>query len=307
MDNAAVISLVQRTQLVSYLHCSFPHFRYVITARELTSIVAGAIIVLWEQIVTAQCEYDLIWKASFGIGKALFIMARYLIWPQIILILWADASRLSETQCRHVFSFTVWWTFLVTINACAILIMRTWALWDAQRRVIVGLCGTLAATIVPVTYLLTLYAGSSILTPMSLFSPTLTGCALETSGHINWIGYVLLSSFDLLILSMTVVKGFRDVRIGASSILSVLYRDGIIYFTCSFLLSVTNLTLIIAGPAAIGDEIRMLQGFFFSILSCRVILHLRQASAAIGEDDLTTSIEWARGRRIVINSLDFNS
>ncbi|KZV88431.1 hypothetical protein EXIGLDRAFT_722673 [Exidia glandulosa HHB12029] len=267
MSPDEVLVLLERTQIVRYVH------------------VTCAAVFAWEYALTFQAEYEFVWKAYWGAGKILFLLERYLVWPELAVVLFSDTANISAGRCHIVFGYTVWWTCFTVAIACLILIMRTWALWGAHRPTLLALLVMLSFGIIPSLYVSDLYIASAHFISLATLSPTQTGCALPQSGRSQWIAYVLSACFDLVILSMTVAKVHRGARRGVTSVISVLYRDGIIYFTCIFALSLLNLFLIATAPTQFIELLRIFHGVFHSILSCRVILHLRQASAVLEEDD----------------------
>ncbi|KZV86307.1 hypothetical protein EXIGLDRAFT_587720, partial [Exidia glandulosa HHB12029] len=64
---------------------------------------------VWDFVLTLREEVRWIWGSSWGLGKILFLLGRYMTWAEVILAV------------------------------CLILILRTWAIWKRSRRVLCGL------------------------------------------------------------------------------------------------------------------------------------------------------------------------
>ncbi|KZV77834.1 hypothetical protein EXIGLDRAFT_694447, partial [Exidia glandulosa HHB12029] len=134
--------------------------------------IAGAILFLWEHIITSNEEFDVIWKSSWSLGKVLFLLQRYLVWPELIGALYEFGSgygipysvSMSGDLClSHLFvpppvdRSPLKWLLAVATSATismahAILLMRTWALWRSNKCVVLALPVALTMFVVFIAY-----------------------------------------------------------------------------------------------------------------------------------------------------------
>ncbi|KZV88415.1 hypothetical protein EXIGLDRAFT_175147 [Exidia glandulosa HHB12029] len=283
-------------QDVGVITASYRYSRYL-----TYSHLACASLFLWEHVLTSRYEFELIWKAKWGLGKALFLLARYLVWPQLVATLLVDFSFPDAHHCHIVFViFSDYWAVLIAAIASVILVLRTWALWESKRCVLIGLLVALCGALVPIIYIHVQTVSDVQYVPYTTYSAhlRLPGCTLTSSRRKEWVTFIIASCFDLLILCMTVTKAAKIGLRGVSGLISVLYRDGIVYFACMFAVSISNLGLIAVAPIEYIGLLRILQGVARSILACRIILHLREASSVADTDDLRTyshAWNWGEG------------
>ncbi|THH18065.1 hypothetical protein EW146_g2864 [Bondarzewia mesenterica] len=81
-----------------------------------------------------------------------------------------------------------------------------------------------------------------------------------------------------VILALTLVKGIPQYRQSNSPLIISLYRDGIMYYIYLFVLSVINVTVLLTAPREYANLLSLLQRVLHSVLSSRILLHLRQAA-----------------------------
>ncbi|KZV77899.1 hypothetical protein EXIGLDRAFT_847923, partial [Exidia glandulosa HHB12029] len=138
---------------------------------------AGAVLFLWEHIITSQEEFDVIWKSNWSSGKVLFLLQRYLVWPELIGALYADMGSLTGFQCRAIFAYHIFTTSATISMAHAILLMRTWALWRSNKCVVLALPVALTMFVVFIAYSTSRYVSGTTFVPAKSLSPLLSGCA----------------------------------------------------------------------------------------------------------------------------------
>ncbi|KAF8229644.1 hypothetical protein L208DRAFT_158829 [Tricholoma matsutake] len=172
----------------------------------------------------------------------------------------------------------------------AILTLRLWALWGRGRNIgiFIIIISAINATVgvVGFAFLGPFYT----FTPMDSISPTIPGCFFSVgSTSFFWVSFAALAGHLTFIFTMMMIKGFQHYRTGmyGTSLVRTFYMDGIIYYLTLQVLSVINLIVILnlsrIGPAYINLLISI-QRVFHSILSARILLHLRQEAEALCEN-----------------------
>lgn len=279
MDPAAVLKSLQpvfaslhRGQTVHFLH------------------VAAAALFIYDYFTTFAEEVALIWPAQWGSGKILFLLARYITWPELVIVLYIELFDVKPTLCHAIYTYATWSILAGIVISDMILILRTWAIWGANRAILVMLSVLLVAITATNCYIVAYYIRNTVFISANSVVPGVQGCVIISSTRRIGVAWITLTAFEFVIVLMTVVKGVEHFRKSSSNLISSLYRDGILYFIYLFSISLTNLVFVYATPAEYIVLLAQLQRAFHAILSCRIILHLRAASAAQHSETLSGTV-----------------
>ncbi|KLO07346.1 hypothetical protein SCHPADRAFT_909573 [Schizopora paradoxa] len=243
-------------------------------------IVASAVILTYDTILTFPSEVRFIWRSKWSIGKVLYFLTRYLAFIDTVFALyyWFRRTATDETICRHLFRGDAWLFIIGTYTAEAILSLRTYALWDRSTRVLV--CLALLASASFTTQAINLHHFLDTVKFSDSPAPSIMPCDAIVHRTTLYINFALVVFFELVILILTFWKGFNQWRRCRSPIMSTLYRDSIIIFVCLFAVSTTNLLLfLLANINVFYDILALTQRVIHANLSARVVLHLRIAAS----------------------------
>ncbi|KAF4597657.1 hypothetical protein EYR40_008121 [Pleurotus pulmonarius] len=97
--------------------------------------------------------------------------------------------------------------------------------------------------------------------------------------YLCWILVLVYDTGTMILMAVAGAKSYTQFhgRSGASSALvRTLYRDGIIYYIGLFVLSVANIITVLVLPRSLVNLFTLLQRAVHTVLSSRVILHLRE-------------------------------
>ncbi|EJD44943.1 hypothetical protein AURDEDRAFT_166130 [Auricularia subglabra TFB-10046 SS5] len=158
-----------------------------------------------------------------------------------------------------------------------ILILRTWALWGAKRSILFSLALFLVAVATADSVIVASWIKNTVFIRASDAIPVLHGCVIESSTNHVGYGWIVLTSFELVIVILTLIKGFEHFRVGQSNLIMSLYRDGILFFVYLFVLSLCNLLFIFTSPKEYVVMFGPMQRSFNAILSCKIVMHLQAA------------------------------
>ncbi|EJD38833.1 hypothetical protein AURDEDRAFT_116344 [Auricularia subglabra TFB-10046 SS5] len=250
-------AVAERGQIVHYLH------------------VASACAFAYDHFTTLADEIELIWRAPWGIGKALFLASRYLAWPEFIILLYMDLLHIPESQCYGGFVYLTWSILVGIFVAQTVLILRTWAIWGGHRIVMQALASLLLTITIVNMWVVVRCTRHTHLSEL----PRMAGCVVVSSSKSIASAWVAISSFELLIVLMTVFKGIEHFRLGSSTLIASLYRDGIMYYIFLLSVSLANMIFVTSAPDEYIVLLAELQRAFHAILSCRIILNLRTVHA----------------------------
>jgi len=174
-----------------------------------------------------------------------------------------------------------------------ILIARTWAIFNHNKKVLVFLIILILAIWVPSLYFLQLHLNSVRFAQMP--APNAPGCLLTQESHILFGSYVLLTVFETVIFVFTLVQAMRSYsKDHKSPLWATLYRDGTSILCNSRVVSGTHSTsgllfyfYLFSFSVFNVVMLKILQDFaawphrvLHSVLSTRILLNLRVASSS---------------------------
>lgn len=243
------------------------------------NVASGAVLV-FDYFQTFTMEVELIWNSKWSIGKFLFLLARYSAFFDVPLVLYyALASNVSHDTCYHVYAVSSYSTAFGIVVAEAIMILRTYALWGNNRRLLIFLTTLLAAVYIPVIVILVFFLRSLKYGEPPL--PTVIGCYPTEGSIILFADFVLLVVLETIIMALTLWIGVKRFRHSRNRLVYTLYRDGIFYFVYLFLISVGNIIVLVAGPPEYVDLLNTFQRVMHSVLSTRTMLHVRATARGL--------------------------
>jgi len=89
----------------------------------------------------------------------------------------------------------------------------------------------------------------------------------------------LVMLFETVVLVLTCIRAIRHFRKGSSGLITVIYRDGLLFYLCLFAFSAGNVIVLILVPPQYANVITTPQRAMHSIVSARLLLNLREAGA----------------------------
>ncbi|KAF8548814.1 hypothetical protein OG21DRAFT_1515887 [Imleria badia] len=154
-----------------------------------------------------------------------------------------------------------------------LLAVRTRAFWQGNKRVSVGL---LAYGCVTIGAIIAIIVIPTQLIPEGTIPP---GCVMISPRNTTFL-YLLLLVFEMVILFLMVYKRFRSYR-EVTSIVHVMYRDGVFYIVCIILVTLAN--IIVGGifPSQFSDLLDVPQITLHSVLASRIMFNLRRTSNSL--------------------------
>ncbi|EJD38094.1 hypothetical protein AURDEDRAFT_172855 [Auricularia subglabra TFB-10046 SS5] len=164
----------------------------------------------------------------------------------LTIVLYYALFKGAPNNCR----FTALVLIGITIGD-AILVLRTWAIWDTSRAVLVLLATLLCASTVTNAYYLTRYLRGLILFPLERLDPSI----VRLFGRHSCL----------------------DREIGVLWIVVAAFKLGI---------SAANVVFVYTQPLEYVILLALMQGTFHSILTCRLTLHIR----SVATEDTTLAL-----------------
>ncbi|KAF9458129.1 hypothetical protein BDZ94DRAFT_1313579 [Collybia nuda] len=222
-------------------------------------------------------EISLIWNSPWSIPKGLYIVAKYLPFFTLGVLLYYKVFPSDPEACMAAEKFVDW-----TINASMciaefIFTIRTWAVWGRSPKIAILLAACSVALWVPGFVFMSLWVKT--LKPFPIPTPiTPSGCFNIPESPFISPGYVLITTFYTLTLSLMAVKAYqtRQSMQGSDFLSQAVYRDGILYYVYLLIFSVVNLATNLTLSPDYANLISKFQQAMCSILACRMMLHLRK-------------------------------
>ncbi|EJD38100.1 hypothetical protein AURDEDRAFT_172861 [Auricularia subglabra TFB-10046 SS5] len=250
--------------------------------------VAAAALFVYDHCSTLSDELALVWRSRWGAGTVLFLLARYPMWPELIVVVYNDLLNEPGTGCARNYAYTSSSLLFGITVAETILILRTWAIWSNRRSVLVALATLLVVSTGLNVFVVVSVSRESVVEPLDVPLWGYT-CSMFPGNASLGLLWAAVAAFELgtFIVIMTVIQGIKHWRQGASHIIRALYRDSLLYFICIFSVSAVTLVSISTrtGRSEYPVVLGQLQRTLHSILTCRLMLHLR-AVAHVSEEAL---------------------
>ncbi|KAF6764628.1 hypothetical protein DFP72DRAFT_868738 [Ephemerocybe angulata] len=225
------------------------------------------------------------WGTKWSVAKTLFFLSRYLAFLDVPFAAEIHTTSGLTGKTCHVMFVSVTSSILVGIAlAEAILFLRVWAISGRDRTLSIYLIIHFTAVHLVQAVLFGLFIGSLEFGPSPSPLPGIIGCfplppKSKTLNTLLSALFGLIVANELSILFITFVIGLRKFRDFRNPLIRVFYVDGFSYFLVLSAISTTNVVVDLVGP----PEYRflglvVLQRVMHSILSTRMILHLRGAA-----------------------------
>ncbi|KAJ7116447.1 hypothetical protein C8R44DRAFT_792566 [Mycena epipterygia] len=239
--------------------------------------VVSITILVFDYLLSLELEVSLIWGSKWSLSKLFFICARYPPFIDVPLVLWYSLTpNIDINTCLPIYAAACWGTFFGIAMAEALLLLRTYALMGCNPRVLMALvlqyvaiaCTTI---VVVVLFLKSLKFGAP---PLSLVA----GCHMVDGSIILVVAFILVLFNETVLMVCTLWVGVTRFRHSSNPLIKTLYRDGITYFVFLFFISAGNLATLIWAPLELVDLFTTFLRVMHSVLSTRIVLHVRAAN-----------------------------
>ncbi|KAF9005205.1 hypothetical protein BDQ17DRAFT_1408526 [Cyathus striatus] len=213
---------------------------------EIYFTIACATILVYDYLCTLPAEISNAWPCRRSFAFVLFFVNRYSPFADTFIFLHLKVSASSPEACWQGYRAFIWLLTAGSGISNVILILRTCAMWNLKRQVVM-LCG---AT------LLIVNAASLVVTRLQLvsfeFVPSEVfnyGCYLRKSGSIILVAYILTFFSESTIVSLTLIRASQHIPRSSSAWVARLYQNGIFFCFCMLGISLANVLVpVLASP-----------------------------------------------------------
>ncbi|EJF65977.1 hypothetical protein DICSQDRAFT_177373 [Dichomitus squalens LYAD-421 SS1] len=242
------------------------------------SVVAFALL-YYDYALTLGDEVEYFWKsAGFSLSSTLFVFNRYFGLIGTFPIVFEYFAHLPEHVCRLLQTYHQVFSVVTQGVIATILLLRTYALYERKKSVLVLLVVTLVAVAL-VCLVATMTVNSPVATPNTPVQRPSGGCDLaltEEQGIHLAIEWCAMLWFDTTVFLLTLARALRMHRRLSGGIVNLLFRDGTIYYGILVVFNVSNIITFLAVPAGSKKGIvTTLTNALSTTLTSRLVLNLR--------------------------------
>ncbi|KAI8976579.1 hypothetical protein BD414DRAFT_495905 [Trametes punicea] len=233
-------------------------------------IHACAGLYFWEFVTSLDFEWDFITrKKRFHYPAFFYFLNRYsLLFTMIGLLIALDTT--VEVNCQALYTFNQITGQAASGLASINLSIRTMALWSHNKYIVIAIV------------IVILGHWSLILQGVLVKASWVAGSGCQVVGASNTIlaaTFIYSMCFDLFILVLSMYKLVLGVRGGRSQLMTLLFKDGLVYFIIAFLSNLLATVFIMLNLNAIMSVIFNVPAAIFStIVACRAVRRLTNFS-----------------------------
>ncbi|XP_006462138.1 hypothetical protein AGABI2DRAFT_119000 [Agaricus bisporus var. bisporus H97] len=265
--------------------------------------LAGLVTAYFDWLLTFDSEVRLIWNANGVKIKVLYMITRYLPLVCPFLNLYYRFGDATTSECDALYKAGGTMFAVSAIGAALIVTLRTWAIWATAKPVIYALFGIVTVTVVLCFVLLFISWRDINHLTVALNLPF--GC-IPRYGSIVPAAFLVEAAYDLVILLLLVTraaslcehfpeqldlsssKRLNTDRWGRNSpLFQTVFYDGILLYVYITVVSVANVVLLFSN-SDYEPFLLPIQGTLRSVLSCRIVLHIRMKDDELVRDGLPT-------------------
>ncbi|KAF9058426.1 hypothetical protein BDP27DRAFT_587039 [Rhodocollybia butyracea] len=250
-------------------------------------------ILFYDYLTTLDLEVEYFWNGSSrGLGTILFYINRYLSLlgniPIIIFFFWPEPL-LRSNRCHALEIYQQFFLSLVQLVISILFILRLYAIYAHDKRVLTLLC--ILTTGMVGNGLLQWYISQNdaavLDIPQALISQA--GCLQSYTSaqglHMVylWLGVLVV---DLIVFSLTLRKTLQLFKDIPGGIVTVIMRDGVLYFGIITLTNSANILAFALGKDYMKGLLPIFANIIASVMMSHLMLNLRDGQVYSMEVDL---------------------
>ncbi|KAJ6503890.1 hypothetical protein C8R45DRAFT_974009 [Mycena sanguinolenta] len=239
-------------------------------------------ILFYDFFLTLDWEISRYWGTPLTWPNALFFANRYgtLLGniPVVMEYFWSENSSPRKIKiCLGLESYHQYFIIATQILVAAMLMLRTFALYERSKRVLALMISVAAGGVAVGIW--SVLSGKAVAESTNL--PLYFGCNYPISraqGHSLAAAWAGVAVFDCMIFLLTLYRVFSVRR--TSTILTVLLRDGSIYFGVMVLSNFSNILTFVLGTEYTRGIATTFTNIISSVMLTRLMLNLRDPALA---------------------------
>ncbi|KAG1833266.1 hypothetical protein DFJ58DRAFT_228353 [Suillus subalutaceus] len=239
----------------------------------------------YDYICSLHEEWTFLLRSRWTKVKALYITARYVpfLIATVNLYLAMDPND-NANKCQILMNIITSLSLIsLTCSEC-FFVLRTYALWNKNRIILVVMLSTLFAVIAS-----SFIIGFTATVTSHSTDNTIPGCRRNSGSFSFFVPFILLFVFQLVLVSLTLVCVIQSWRSAKGPLYAILVKHNIFYYTCGLLLSTVN----VLAPVLVLPLSEFLsyflpeafEVFILAILATRMHLHLWHMDQHVNDSD----------------------
>ncbi|TCD71332.1 hypothetical protein EIP91_011103 [Steccherinum ochraceum] len=196
-----------------------------------------------------------------------YFLCRYCIFFALIGLL-ISLSVTTPINCSALYTFNSWTGNMAILSASTSLMIRTFALWERQLKIVIPL------GILCLAHWAILWRGMFIV--HATYDDELQACVVNSTNHIFLnVSFFTTMGFDFTILCFTIAAlAFRHKA--RSDLWHLLFRDGLVYFVITFMCNALPAVFNVINLNAVMNVIATIPAATISsIAACRLVVRLQ--------------------------------
>ncbi|KII89647.1 hypothetical protein PLICRDRAFT_39768 [Plicaturopsis crispa FD-325 SS-3] len=246
--------------------------------------LASIVVLYQDHLLTFADEVRCFWDRPFNWFTLLFYFNRYFSFAVYIPIVYSMFAHLPRESCEQFTHLSRAASVICQIPVCLMAAIRVWALYE--RKIVV----MLVTVVIAILALIAAARATVHITDSVDLSVQYGGCfVVRSSDYIGRMSMAcawgMLSLFDTYTFVMTLAKALRmkaEARgTGARmEFVSLLLRDGTIFYFVLFAANAVNVTLSMTGNSTIESLNSTPSNIFSVVITSRLLLNLRSCTPA---------------------------
>jgi len=244
--------------------------------------VAAIALLVFDYLLTFPQEVSLIWPSRWTLIKVLFLLTRYMPFVEAGMGAYEHFLRHPTAEICYLFFKTTSWLLLVGMILTEIMLtLRTWAVWNRDQRLSIGLPIFFLLCFVPAVKVIDISIKS--LSFMPLQSPVLLGCLMIKGSSLVGVPWFLLLVYEAGIFLLMLLKAMQFYKIGGrSQMFNIVFGNGLLFYMYLFIITLINLIFSQTLPPLLKLTLVTITRMFHAILGCRVVLDIKAEASNSG-------------------------
>jgi len=222
------------------------------------TLLASIAFLYYDYILTFPAELRLYWRGrSLSLASFFFSLNRYGSLLGHIPVIYEFLAPVTERTCRQFQLYHQLFCGVSTAIVSVLLIMRTYALYESSRTILISLVGlcTIAGSVSVWAVLATQHSPEHT-SPATALLHICDVSLSNTQGRYLAIAWASIWVFDTTVFILTLYKRLRVGRTLENGLFALMLRDGTIYYGVLVLLYIADVaTFLLASPATKGITI----------------------------------------------------
>ncbi|KAI1798334.1 hypothetical protein LXA43DRAFT_23672 [Ganoderma leucocontextum] len=238
--------------------------------------LASCVMLFYDITITFGDEVERIWKQRFTGATVLWFLNRYLspLGYIVIIVSFHDPSW-SKAACQHYVLYPEVLKVFTATTVGIIFILRLYAIYSKSKAVLYGFSALLLMELGIKIWAFT--DGVMLQLPPGLVGCILTGRSTPGDRIIyTWVAELLFDSFVFFATLYRTIQLYRRTLIGqALSLITVIMRDGIMYFAVIFVSNLVTVLIFVIAPPDLKVINASFSTLITSLMVSRLMLNLR--------------------------------